>query len=90
MVLYVARTFLLSKKQQATNHPTIIYKSSLFLRIKKRASIKRLSFYEKENFYYFTLSTIALNASGSFIARSASTFLFIEIPALCIAPINLE
>ena len=47
MVLYVARTFLLLK--QATNHPTIICKSSLFLRIKKEPLLSG-SLHEKEIF----------------------------------------
>ena len=39
---------------------------------------------------YFTLATIALNASGWFTAKSANTLRLISIPALCKAPINLE
>ena len=39
---------------------------------------------------YFTLATIALNASGLFIARSANTLRLISIPALWIAPISCE
>ncbi len=40
--------------------------------------------------FYLTLSTIALNASGLFTARSARTLRLISIPALCRAPINVE
>lgn len=39
---------------------------------------------------YFTFSTIALKASGLFIARSASTLRFISTPALCSAPMSVE
>ncbi len=39
---------------------------------------------------YFTLSTIALKASGLFIARSARTLRLISIPALWMRPINFE
>ncbi len=39
---------------------------------------------------YFIASTIALKASGWFIAKSASAFLFSSIPFLCIRPINSE
>lgn len=38
----------------------------------------------------FALATIALKASGWFIAKSANTLRLISIPALCNAPINLE
>lgn len=38
----------------------------------------------------FALATIALKASGWFIAKSANTLRLISIPALCKAPINLE
>ena len=38
----------------------------------------------------FALATIALKASGWFIAKSAKTLRLISIPALCRAPISLE
>ena len=41
-------------------------------------------------FSYFTLSTMALKASGLFMARSASTLRLISIPAFERAPINCE
>ena len=47
-------------------------------------------FKSASDFYYFTLATIALNASGWFTAKSANTLRLISIPALCKAPINLE
>lgn len=39
---------------------------------------------------YFTFSTIALNASGWFMAKSASTFLLISISFFLSNPINCE
>ena len=44
----------------------------------------------KQAVIYFTLSTIALKASGLLTARSARTLRLISIPALCSAPINVE
>lgn len=41
-----------------------------------------------EDCVYFTLSTMALKASGLLTARSASTLRLISIPALCSAPIS--
>ena len=42
------------------------------------------------NVNYFTLATIALKASGWFIAKSARTLRLISIPAACKAPIRRE
>lgn len=42
------------------------------------------------NSFYFTLSTIALKASGLLTARSARTLRLISIPDLLKAPINVE
>lgn len=41
-------------------------------------------------FIYFTLSTIALNASGWFIAKSAKTFLLSSMLLAFTCPMNLE
>ena len=61
------------------------------LYIKKKSSFTEL-FSNKCVFllFYFTLATIALNASGWFIAKSANTFRLISIPAACKAPIKRE
>lgn len=55
---------------------------------KKRAPFAALAFLFFCVADYFTLSTIALKASGLFMARSARTLRLISIPALCRAPIN--
>ena len=44
----------------------------------------------KISFSYLTLSTIALNASGLFTARSASTLRLISMPSLCRSPMRTE
>ena len=53
-----------------------------------------LAFFVNRRFFallsYFTLATIALKASGWFMARSASTLRLISMPALCNRPINWE
>ena len=51
---------------------------------------KRLLVFQATKAYYFTFATIALNASGWFMAKSANTLRLISIPAACKAPIKRE
>ena len=63
----------------------------------KQKHKKRAFFLQEDSFTlydsllsYFTLATIALNASGWLTAKSANTLRLISIPALCKAPIRRE
>jgi hypothetical protein len=57
---------------------------------KKKGLASACPFYLLFEVPYFTVSTIVLNASGWFIARSARVFLFSVIPFLSSLPINSE
>ena len=56
----------------------------------KKGMFSHVLFHILSLFPYFTVSTIALKASGWFIARSARVFLFSVIPFLSSLPINSE
>lgn len=83
-------TFYYDSSRNKESIPIFGYSYSMNLKERRLHYCNLRSLFDVNIYIYFTLSTIALKASGLFTARSASTLRLISIPALWRAPIKVE